>query len=112
MSWYWYLVIAGGVILILLLIALFGNSKIKKYAYQLVVNAEKLVGSGNGQEKYDLVIKKLSELTKGMIPEAWLKAAANWAVKRMKVLLEENTESAEKHLTEVSNNETIQNSGE
>lgn len=112
MNWYWYLVIAAAVVLVLLVVALFGNSKLKSWAYQLVVNAEKLVGSGKGEEKYNLVVKKLSELTKGMIPEAWLKAAANWAVKRMKALLAENTESAEKHLAEELDNETIQNSGE
>ncbi len=112
MEWYWYLVIAGAVVIILLLIAMFGNSKIKSWAYQLVVNAENLVGSGKGEEKFNLVVKKLSELTKGMVPEAILKSAANWAVKRMKSLLAENTASTEKHLTEESENETVQNSGE
>lgn len=100
MAWYWYLVIAGAVVAVLLLIAMFGNSKIKKWAYQLVVNAEKLIGSGKGEEKYELVIKKLSELTKGFVPEWLLKSVANWAVKRMKALLEENSESTEKHLSE------------
>lgn len=100
MAWYWYLVIAGAVVAVLLLIAMFGNSKIKKWAYQLVVNAEKLIGSGKGEEKYELVIKKLSELTKGFVPEWLLKSIANWAVKRMKALLEENGESTEKHLSE------------
>lgn len=100
MAWYWYLVITLGVLVVLLCIAMFGNSKLKKWGYQLVVNAEKLIGSGNGEEKFNLVIKKLSELTKGWIPEWILKSIANWAVKRMKALLEENSESTEKHLEE------------
>lgn len=100
MEWYWYLVIAIAVVVVLLLIGFFGSAKLKKFAYQLVVNAEKLIGSGKGEEKYNLVIKKLSELTKGFIPESILKSIANWAVQRMKDLLEENPESTEKHLSE------------
>lgn len=100
MEWYWYLVIALAVFVVLLLVGLFGSSKLKKLAYQLVVNAEKLIGSGNGEEKFNLVIKKLSELTKGFIPESLLKSIVNWAVNRMKTLLEENPESTEKHLSE------------
>lgn len=112
MSWYWYLIIALAVAAVILLIGWFGNSKIKKFAYQLVVNAEKLLGSGTGEEKFNLVVKKLSELTKGIIPEAWLKAAVNWAVKRMKVLLEENSESTEKHLEEEKADETVSDKSE
>lgn len=100
MEWYWYLVISLAVFVVLLLVGLFGSSKLKKLAYQLVINAEKLIGSGNGEEKYNLVIKKLSELTKGIVPESLLKSIVNWAVNRMKALLEENPESTEKHLSE------------
>lgn len=105
MAWYWYLVIALAVVLAVVLIGLFGNTTLKKYAYQLVVNAEKLLGSGTGEEKFNLVVKKLSELTKGIVPEGLIKHFANWAVKRMKLLLEENSESTTKHLAEESTTE-------
>lgn len=111
MAWYWYLVIAGIVVVAIILVILFGNSKLKSLAYQLVVNAEKLVGSGKGEEKYNLVIKKLSTLTKGIIPEWLLKKAVETAVSRMKLLLEENSESIEKHLKneEDTTNGDVQN---
>ena len=96
MVWYWYLIIALAVVLVVVLIGLFGSTTLKKYAYQLVVNAEKLLGSGTGEEKYNLVVKKLSELTKGIVPEYLIKQIVNWAVKRM---LEENSESTMKHLS-------------
>lgn len=99
MVWYWYLIIALAVVLVVVLIGLFGSTTLKKYAYQLVVNAEKLLGSGTGEEKYNLVVKKLSELTKGIVPEYLIKQIVNWAVKRMKNLLEENSESTMKHLS-------------
>lgn len=96
MEWYWYLIIAIGVVLVLVLIGLFGGKKIKSLAYTLVLAVEKLYGQGCGAEKFSLVIKKLSELTKGIIPEAVLVKIVEWAVKRMKDLLQENAESMKK----------------
>lgn len=106
MAWYWYLVIAVVVIVVLVLIALFGTKKLKNLAYLLVCNAEKLIGSGKGEEKFNLVIKKLSELTKGFISESVLKSVVNWAVDRMKLLLEENSDSTTKHLAEENSSTT------
>lgn len=100
MEWYWYLIIALSVAVVFLLIVIFGNSTLKKFAYELVCNAENLVGSGNGEEKYNLVLENLSKLTKGLIPTWILKLVINWAVNRMKLLLSENTESTKKHLEE------------
>jgi hypothetical protein len=111
MTWYWYLVIALAVVVVILLVGFFGNSKLKSLAYKVVVGAENLLGSGTGKEKYELVITNLSKLTKGLVPEWLLKKVANWAVTRMKLLLEENTESTEKHLAEESAETTTSTEG-
>lgn len=98
MAWYWYLVIALAIFLVLLLIALFGGKALKKVAYELVLNAEKLLGEGNGGDKLELVLTKLSELTKGLIPVSVLKAVAEWAVRKMKMMLLEDKSSQERHM--------------
>lgn len=98
MAWYWYLVIALVVFFVLVLIAMFGNKALKNIAYELVINAEKLLGEGKGEAKLNLVLSKLSELTKGFIPASMLRAVAEWAVKRMKNMLLEDKKSQEKHM--------------
>lgn len=98
MEWYWYLVIALGVVALIVIVILFGNKKLKDFAYALVLGAEKLYGQGYGVEKFNLVIKKLSELTKGIIPESILRKVVEWAVKRMKTLLQENHDSLKKEI--------------
>lgn len=97
MEWYWYLVIAIAVVVVLLLVYFFGTDKVKKLAYELVCNAETLIGSGNGQEKYELVLDNLVKLTKGLIPKSMIKKAIEWGVSRMKNMLLENKDSMEKH---------------
>lgn len=98
MAWYWYLIIGVGAFIVLVLIALFGNKKLKQLAYTIVLGAEKLYGQGYGEEKFNLVIKKLSELTKGFVPEFILKKVVEWGVKRMKMLLQENIKSEMKEI--------------
>ena len=99
MEWYWYLVIALAIFLILILIALFGSKALKKLAYELVLNAEKLLGEGQGEDKLNLVLTKLSELTKGAIPVSILKGIVEWAVKKMKNMLLEDENSQKKHMS-------------
>lgn len=103
MNWYWWLVIAAGIILILLLIYFFGSKEIKKLAYELVCNAEKLIGEGEGQEKYNLVLENLSKLTKGIIPTSLLKKAIELGVSKMKDMLLEDPKSIQKRLKEKEN---------
>lgn len=98
MEWYWWLVIAAGVLLVLFLIYLYGSKSLKNVAYELVCNAEKMIGSGNGAEKYDLVLEHLSKLTKGIISKPAMKKAIEWGVARMKEMLLEDEESQKKHL--------------
>lgn len=93
MEWYWWIVIAAAAVIVLLLIYFFGSAKLKKLAYELVCNAEKLIGNGSGQEKYELVLTNLSKLTKGLIPVPLLKKMIEWAVERMKEMLLEDKKS-------------------
>lgn len=97
MAWYWYLVIAVGVVLVLLLVYKFGSVRVKRLAYELVCNAEKLIGSGEGEEKYNLVLDNLEKLTHGMISKSLLKKAIEWGVQHMKEMLLEDPKSIEKH---------------
>lgn len=99
MEWYWYLVIALAIFLIFVLIALFGSKALKKLAYELVLNAEKLLGDGQGDGKLNLVLTKLSEMTKGAIPVSILKSIVEWAVKKMKNMLLEDEKSQKKHMS-------------
>lgn len=96
MKWYWYLVIVGAVLIVLLLIYAFGSRKLKDLAYELVCNAERLLGSGQGKEKYELVLNHLSELTKGKIPVSILEKAIDLGVDKMKSMLLEDKESVKK----------------
>ena len=98
MEWYWYLIIGIVAFVAVVLVILFGNKKVKQLAYTLVLSAEKLFGQGYGVEKFNLVIEKLSELTKGIVPKAVLVKVVEWAVKRMKDLLQENADSLKKEI--------------
>lgn len=104
MAWYWWLVIAIAIVLVIVLIGIFGTDKVKKLAYELVCNAENLLGSGYGQEKYNLVLDNLEKLTKGIIPKSLMKKAIEWGVNRMKNMLLENKDSIEKHNKEDKEN--------
>lgn len=97
MEWYWYLVIVGAVLVVLLLIYAFGSRKLKDLAYELVCNAEKLLGSGEGKAKKELVLNHLSELTHGMIPVFVLDKLTELGVTKMKaMLLEEKKDEKNK----------------
>lgn len=100
MDWYWYLVIVGAILVVLLLIYAFGSRKLKDLAYELVCNAEKLLGSGEGKAKKELVLNHLSELTKGKIPVFILEKAIELGVSKMKSMLLEDKESVEKEVKE------------
>lgn len=96
MEWYWYLIIAVAIVIVFILIYAFGSRKLKDLAYELVCNAERLLGSGQGKEKYELVLNHLSELTKGKIPVSILEKAIDLGVDKMKSMLLEDKESVKK----------------
>ena len=100
MEWYWYLVIGLVVFFILVCIALFANKRLKDIAYELVENAEKALGSGQGSEKYKLVLDNLSKLTKGFVPTSVLEKVIELSVEKLKLMLKEDKKSIKDSVSE------------
>ena len=104
MEWYWWLVIgiAAALALVgLVAIAFVGPKWLKDIVLDLVKKAEAAVGSGNGEIKFDLVLKGIETLTHGWVPEHVLKSIIEWAVKQLKAKLEEDPASVAKRVSEV-----------
>lgn len=100
MEWWVILLIVLGCVLIVLLIALFGNKKLKSLVYELVCNAEKLVGQGKGKEKKSLVLESIEKITHGLVPKWLLEKMIEWGVKQLKEMLLEDSTSIKKHENE------------
>lgn len=97
MKWWVILLIVLGCVLAVILIALFGDKKLKELAYQLVCNAEKLIGQGEGEEKKSLVLNNIEKITKGLVPKWLLEKVIEWGVTKMKNMLLEDSASIKKH---------------
>lgn len=99
MQWWIWLIIAVAIVLVaFLLVYFYGSARLKRLAYELVCNAEKILGSGTGKEKYDLVLKRLSALTHNKVSEKTLNKIIEWAVNKMKLMLLESSTSVKKEI--------------